>query len=42
VSDPYEVPADADLTIDTTGLTIAEATDRVQRLLVDAGWLREA
>jgi sulfate adenylyltransferase len=42
VSDPYEVPADADLAIDTTGLTIAEATDRVQRLLVDAGWLREA
>ena len=42
VSDPYEVPADADLVIDTTDLTIAEATDRVLRLLVDAGWLREA
>jgi sulfate adenylyltransferase len=41
VSDPYEVPDDADLTLDTTDLTIAEATDRVLRLLVDAGWLRE-
>jgi sulfate adenylyltransferase len=41
VSDPYEVPDDADLAIDTTDLTIAEATDRVMRLLVDSGWLRE-
>jgi sulfate adenylyltransferase len=41
VSDPYEVPDDADLTIDTTDLTIAEATDRVLRLLVDADWLLE-
>jgi sulfate adenylyltransferase len=41
VSDPYEVPDDADLALDTTDLTIAEATDRVLRLLVDAGWLRE-
>jgi sulfate adenylyltransferase len=41
VSDPYEAPDDADLTIDTTDLTIAEATDRVLRLLVDAGWLQE-
>jgi sulfate adenylyltransferase len=42
VSDPYEVPDDADLAIDTTDITIAEATDRVLRLLVDSGWLREA
>jgi sulfate adenylyltransferase len=42
VSDPYEVPDDADLVVDTTDLTIAEATDRVVALLVDAGWLREA
>jgi sulfate adenylyltransferase len=39
VSDPYETPVDADLVIDTTDLTIAEATDRVLRLLVDASWL---
>jgi sulfate adenylyltransferase len=42
VSDPYEVPTDADLVLDTTDLTIAEATDRVLGVLVGAGWLREA
>jgi sulfate adenylyltransferase len=42
ISDPYEVPDDADLAVDTTDLTIAEATDRVLRLLVDRGLLRGA
>jgi sulfate adenylyltransferase len=40
ISDPYEVPDDADLSVDTTDLTIAEATDRVLRLLVGRGLLR--
>jgi sulfate adenylyltransferase len=42
ISDPYEVPDDADLAVDTTDLTIAEATDRVLRLLVERGLLRGA
>ncbi|HEY0485256.1 MAG TPA: adenylyl-sulfate kinase [Mycobacteriales bacterium] len=42
ISDPYEVPDDADLAIDTTHLTVAEATEAVLRLLVDRGLLRES
>lgn len=39
VSDPYEVPSDADLSIDTSQLSIEEATRTVLRLLSDGGWL---
>jgi sulfate adenylyltransferase len=42
ISDPYEVPDDADLALDTTHLTVAEATEAVLRLLVDRGLLRES
>lgn len=40
VSDPYEVPADADLTVDTTGLTPDEAVRHVLGHLVEGGWVR--
>ncbi|WP_019629280.1 adenylyl-sulfate kinase [Actinomadura atramentaria] len=40
VSDPYEVPDDAALTLDTTDLTADEAVDRVLSLLVEGGWVR--
>ncbi|MFC4911014.1 adenylyl-sulfate kinase [Actinomadura gamaensis] len=40
VSDPYEEPADADLTLDTSKLTPDEAVARVVDLLTAGGWLR--
>jgi sulfate adenylyltransferase len=39
VDDPYEVPADADLTIDTSTMTIDEAVAAVVDHLVVEGWL---
>lgn len=42
VSDPYEEPDDADLAVDTSDLTEAEATDRVLALLRDRGYLPQA
>lgn len=39
ISDPYEQPDDADLAVDTSDLTEAEATDRVLALLRDRGYL---
>jgi sulfate adenylyltransferase len=39
VDDPYEVPTDADLVIDTTNQTIDEAVDAVVEHLVVEGWL---
>jgi sulfate adenylyltransferase len=42
VSDPYEVPDDADLIIDTSALTRAEALQAVLDLLVKGGWLPPA
>lgn len=39
VTDPYEVPTDADLTIDTAKLTVDEAVDTVLDHLVAGGWL---
>jgi sulfate adenylyltransferase len=39
VSDPYEEPADADLTIDTSTMTREQATDAVIGLLTSGGWL---
>jgi sulfate adenylyltransferase len=39
VDDPYEVPTDAELTIDTSNLTIDEAVTTVLDYLVVEGWL---
>jgi sulfate adenylyltransferase len=39
LDDPYEVPADADLTVDTSNLTIDEAVAAVLDHLVVEGWL---
>jgi sulfate adenylyltransferase len=39
ISSPYEIPADADLTVDTTGRDLDECVDEVMVLLRDAGWL---
>ncbi|CAM3404165.1 adenylyl-sulfate kinase [Stackebrandtia soli] len=39
VSDPYEVPEDADLTVDTSELSIDEAVNRVLDFLTEGGWL---
>jgi sulfate adenylyltransferase len=39
VTDPYEVPTDADLVIDTTNLTTADATQLVLDHLTQEGWL---
>ena len=39
VSDPYEVPEDADLTIDTSVMSRHEATAAVLRMLTSGGWL---
>jgi sulfate adenylyltransferase len=40
VSDPYEEPRDADLILDTSQLSRAEAIDAVLKLLTAGGWLR--
>ncbi|MDL4815694.1 adenylyl-sulfate kinase [Actinomadura opuntiae] len=40
ISDPYEVPDDADLTLDTSAMAPDEAVDRVLDLLVAGGWVR--
>jgi sulfate adenylyltransferase len=42
ISDPYEVPDDADLTLDTSRMTPDEAVGKVLALLVDGGWVRPA
>jgi sulfate adenylyltransferase len=39
LDDPYEVPADADLTVDTSNLTIDQAVAAVLDHLVVEGWL---
>jgi sulfate adenylyltransferase len=39
VSDPYEEPADAELTIDTSVMNRAEAVAAVLRMLAAGGWL---
>ncbi len=39
VSDPYEIPTDADLTLDTSSLTVPEAVAAVLEHLVAGGWL---
>ncbi|MFG1752865.1 adenylyl-sulfate kinase [Streptosporangium sandarakinum] len=40
VSDPYEEPDDADLVIDTTGVSVEDAVGRVLDPLVRGGWVR--
>jgi sulfate adenylyltransferase len=39
ISDPYEVPADADLSVDTTDLTVDDAVDRIVDHLIATGHL---
>jgi sulfate adenylyltransferase len=39
ISDPYEEPRDADLVLDTSTMSRAEAVDAVLGLLVAGGWL---
>jgi sulfate adenylyltransferase len=39
IDDPYEVPADAELTLDTTDMTVVEAIDVVLAYLVESGWV---
>ena len=39
VSAPYEVPEDADLTIDTTDMSVDTAVDEVLDYLTEGGWL---
>jgi sulfate adenylyltransferase len=41
VSDPYEEPVDAELTIDTSTMTRQQSIDAVLRLLTTGGWLRD-
>ncbi|GLW07306.1 hypothetical protein Misp01_24360 [Microtetraspora sp. NBRC 13810] len=40
ISDPYEEPDDADLTIDTTGMPVERAVSTVLGLLTGGGWVR--
>jgi sulfate adenylyltransferase len=39
VDDPYEEPADAELTVDTTTMTVPDAIERVLGYLVESGWV---
>src|SRR5262245_20836473 len=39
VDDPYEVPTDADLTIDTTDMEVGQGVEAVLEYLVVEGWL---
>ncbi|MBO0825822.1 MAG: adenylyl-sulfate kinase, partial [Actinobacteria bacterium] len=41
VSDPYEEPADAELVIDTSVVSRAEAVQSVLSMLTTGGWLAE-
>ncbi len=40
ISDPYEEPADADLTLDTSGRAVDDVAAEVLDLLTGRGWLR--
>lgn len=42
ISSPYEVPADADLTIDTTGRDLTECVDEVIGFLHSSEWLADS
>jgi sulfate adenylyltransferase len=39
IDDPYEEPADAELTIDTTDMSVPEAIEVVLAYLVEHGWV---
>ena len=39
ISDPYEEPADAELTVDTTDIDVEEAVGRILHHLTDTGHL---
>ena len=39
VSDPYDVPTDADLSVDTSQVSREEALEHVLKLLYAGGWL---
>jgi sulfate adenylyltransferase len=39
ISDPYEEPRDADLVLDTSTMSRADAVDTVLGLLISGGWL---
>ena len=39
ISDPYEEPTDAEVTLDTTDLTVDEAVDRIVSALEASGHL---
>ena len=41
ISSPYEPPEDADLVIDTTGISVDDAVGQVWGYLVDGGWISE-
>ncbi|WP_433498051.1 adenylyl-sulfate kinase [Sphaerimonospora sp. CA-214678] len=40
ISDPYEEPDDADLVIDTTGISVERAVGTVLNALTSGGWIR--
>jgi sulfate adenylyltransferase len=42
ISDPYEVPTDADLAVDTSALSRREAVDLLLAHLIRGGWLAKA
>jgi sulfate adenylyltransferase len=39
IDDPYEVPADAELRVDTTSMSVPEAIEAVLAYLVENGWV---
>jgi sulfate adenylyltransferase len=39
IDDPYEVPANAELTIDTSAMSVPEAVELVLAYLVEHGWV---
>jgi sulfate adenylyltransferase len=39
ISDPYDVPLDADLSVDTSQVSREEALEQVLKLLFSGGWL---
>ena len=41
ISDLYDVPDDADLTIDTTDTSTPDAVARIVHLLAGGGWIKE-
>jgi sulfate adenylyltransferase len=40
ISDPYEVPSDADLVLDTSQVSPEEAVDTVLKVLTAGGWIQ--